>query len=215
MLNYYLFCRIATVVVMLVLLLPSCGTTGPTAGGVAPAQPAVTAAPTATLRPTEVPPTPTSTTTPTSTPAPVTVTPSIDPNHPPFPTSLGPLALDMSADEVLRILGEPQQRTITHGVGSPQWHFANGLIIDLTGPEGIGDIRSIDARAPFDGKTPEGFGIGDSKERFKQLYAVFPIMDTSSPGQDQLQITDQHGLYMSATFDEAGNAKYINVLREG
>lgn len=118
----------------------------------------------------------------------------------------------MSAKDLLHLLGEPQKRTTAHGVGLPEWHFANGLIIDLSGPEDIGVVRGISASVPFDGKTPEGFGLGDTKARFEEIYKQFSI---SSFQPDQLQITDGKGLYLSVKFDSNDRAEIINILREG
>lgn len=134
------------------------------------------------------------------------------PERPAFPTMIGSVSLGMSAKDLLHVLGEPQKRTTGQGVGLPEWHFANGLIIDLSGPEDIGVVRGISASAPFDGKTPEGFGLGDTKARFEEIYKQFSI---SSFQPDQRQITDGQGLYLSVKFDSNDKAEIINILREG
>jgi hypothetical protein len=122
-------------------------------------------------------------------------------------TTLGTIQLRANGGVVLQTLGEPEKRGVTHAVGSPEWEFTNGLIVNLGGLEENSPVRRITATPPFDGSTAEGFRLGDTKEQFMSIYEDFPVVDLTN--RSQVQIDDGQGTYMNVQFDEDGKATYI------
>jgi hypothetical protein len=119
---------------------------------------------------------------------------------------LGTVSLFASGNDVLRILGEPQLRTITHGMGSPQWEYSSGLVVRLRFHTAVYDpdqVWTLIARPPFAGSTAEGFRLGNTREAFRRIYSAFEIRQ-SDP--NQLQIKDEHGTLLNVIFDSDGSA---------
>lgn len=121
---------------------------------------------------------------------------------------IGDIALGMPQTEILRRLGKPQLRTSAHGVDWPQWEYANGLtiIIGAGMPTDPGPAI-IQARPPFDGSTAEGFRLGETEARFRQIYHQFSINSRDDP--PQVWIDDGYGILLNVVFDEQGKAKLI------
>lgn len=214
---------------LLFVLLASCGVAAPPDTSTQSGEAASTAAPTTIIAssPTEVSPvvsTPSVavTTTPIATEIPSAVhTPSVVATATlgPMPTtdvqaelSLGPVALGMRGSEVIQLFGEPLERTIIPAVGTPQWKYSNGLTIDLSGDQDNAPVRGLTARKPFDGGTPRGFGLGDTKDEFLRLYASFPNVLIQ---EDQIQVSMDQGIYLSVHFDKDGRADIIQLSKEG
>lgn len=118
-------------------------------------------------------------------------------------TTLGTIALRSPGTDLLQALGEPITRTVTHSVGTREWIFQQGLIIDLWGMQDDSPIRLITASPPFDGATAEGFRLGDSSDTFKKIYEDFSIQYSS---RTQLAIDDGQGSRLSVEFDASGQA---------
>ena len=128
----------------------------------------------------------------------------------PFQPTIGGLYLGMKATDVVQLLGEPAERTTAHALGSPEWHY-NGIVLILTD----GDeprIRSLSVSAPYTGKTAEGFGLGDSRQRFEQIYHQQAIH--SYPNSTELYIGDPAGLRLSVSFNDAVIAEYMLIQNE-
>jgi len=135
------------------------------------------------------------------------------PNAPSLGQNLGTVRLGMTGQEVLADRGEPQQRTVTHGLGSPQWEYADGLVVYLRFPTSAQDpdrVWRLAARAPFSGSTGEGFRLGDSSAIFRTQYAAFTI---GAPDQTQFQVNDGRGTILSVIFD--GDRSSVILLQKG
>jgi hypothetical protein len=86
---------------------------------------------------------------------------------------LGNISFETRASDVLRILGEPQNRTLAHGMGTPVWTHANGLVVGIRygrGSQTPDEVWQLFARPPFPGVTAEGFRLGDSEADFERVY---------------------------------------------
>ena len=115
--------------------------------------------------------------------------------------TLGRLSLGMRSSDVLAAVGEPMLRTQSHGLGSPEWHYADGLIVFLrfpTSPQQPDQVWQLTARSPFTGDTSEGFRLGDSTGVFRQRYAAFSV---KTPVPEQFQVEDGRGTILGAIFD--------------
>jgi hypothetical protein len=126
--------------------------------------------------------------------------------RPGLDTSIGGISVGMHGASVLKALGEPQVRTITHGLGTPEWHYANGLMVRVTAPTSPAHpdtVWEIIVRPPFTGATATGFRLGDSEARFRQLYRTFPMMARQVR---QLQIVAPDGTLLGVLFDTHGKA---------
>ncbi len=123
-------------------------------------------------------------------------------------TSLSPVSLHAPPAEVLQQLGEPKVRTSAHGLGTPQWDYANGLTIDFGDFSGsFGKVWQISAVRPFAGSTAEGFRLGDTETTFRRLYGEFRFLG----GERQLYVTDDNGVRLTVAFDAAGAASFLNL----
>lgn len=143
-----------------------------------------------------------------------TPTPTAEASPAALGTELGAISLHMKAKDVLQRLGEPQVRTATHGMGSPQWEYSNGLVVYLRFPTARQDpdeVWEVIARSPFAGATAEGYRLGDSEARFRSIYRDFPI--TPFPQVSQLRIRDAHGLELTVMFGPDGSASWL-ILRD-
>lgn len=129
-------------------------------------------------------------------------------HHQVIRASLGGISLQQMSNDVLARLGEPLTRTVTHGAGSPQWVYANGMTVDLDGPPGPG-VWKLYVREPFQGSTGDGFRIGDGADRFRAVYGRFDVR--AFPGSQPdlaatLTAVDGQGTKVSAYFNAAGVA---------
>lgn len=123
---------------------------------------------------------------------------------------LGDVRLGMTSAEILAARGEPALRTATHGLGSPEWRYADGLTVyfRFAGTADPGPVWRLLARPPFEGGTSEGLRLGDSTARFRALYARFTVtlpqffQPTQPPPPTQLQIVDPSGTIVNVIFEE-------------
>lgn len=92
---------------------------------------------------------------------------------------------DLEADAIAT-LGQPSSRTITHGIGTPQWEYANGYVLSFAGTPSR--VWQIYVRPPRSATTSEGFTLGDTDVSFRALYSGFLIQDFVVQGRLQLQI---------------------------
>lgn len=145
---------------------------------------------------------------PTSPPA---VVPSASATAPELGLVLGDVRLGMTSAEVLAARGEPVLRTATHGLGSPEWRYADGLTVylRLAGTADPGPVWRLLARPPFEGGTTEGLRLGDSTARFLALYSRFTVtipQATQQPSQSlqppQLQVVDAGGTILNVIFEQ-------------
>lgn len=126
---------------------------------------------------------------------------SASPSARPLGRVLGKVTLGMRSTQVLAALGEPAERTISHGLGSPEWHYASGLVVYLrfgTSPQDPDSVWRVTGQPPFDGATAEGLRLSDSINTFRQLYANVPLRNVS-PGQ--WQYVDAQGTTLLVLFD--------------
>lgn len=124
-------------------------------------------------------------------------------------TGAGGIALGMDAADVQRILGTPATQTITHGQGGAEWHYANGLIVRLTGSSATpGSVWEIVAELPFDGATSEGARIGSSMDEVRRLFPSF-TNEVTSP--DQVQFRDEAGTQLNLVFDANGRVQLFVI----
>jgi len=133
-------------------------------------------------------------------------------------SKLGPAALYMPEVEALKMLGEPKQRSITHGIGTPEWEYANGLTVAIAGspkskyPDAIWKII---ATAPSGASTSEGFSLGDSASDFKRIYQNFDLIECAFQCEGyQLGIKDSSGKFLNAVFDDNKKATIIVLSNE-
>jgi hypothetical protein len=79
---------------------------------------------------------------------------------------VGGVRIGGSIEEVVKQYGQPSEKTVAHGIGSPYWIFKNqGLTVDFDGP-----IWGIAIMAPFKGGTPRGIHIGSSTDEVMKAY---------------------------------------------
>lgn len=107
----------------------------------------------------------------------------------------------MAETDVLKTRGEPANRTVTHGLGTPQWEYADGLIVFLRFPDAgplVLRVWRLGAQPPFAGATSEGFHLGDSMVDLRRRYAGFAI---TAPDPNQLVVKDSRGTMLGAIFE--------------
>jgi hypothetical protein len=91
---------------------------------------------------------------------------------------LGSISFETRASDVLRLLGAPKSRTLAHGMGTPVWNYANGLVVGVRygrGSQTADEVWQLGASPPFAGATAEGFRLGDSEADFERVYRDYPI----------------------------------------
>lgn len=123
--------------------------------------------------------------------------------------TLGDVALRSPGTSFLQTHNESITSTITPGVGTREWIFQHGLIIDLWGMQDESAVRLITAVAPFDGATAEGFALGDTLDTFQMIYRDF---SPSSVSATHIAIDDGHGVSLRVAFNSAGQA--IQIILE-
>lgn len=101
---------------------------------------------------------------------------------------IGGIRIGGKMNDVISKYGQPSEKTISHGVGSPYWIFKKqGLAIDFGGP-----IWRISSHAPFKGSTPRGIHMGSAKDEVAKAYPDMTIGNTcvqkSTDGQYSIQI---------------------------
>lgn len=125
-------------------------------------------------------------------------------------TRLGTIALGMTAAEVRAALGDPTETTVTHGLGTPEWHYAIGVWVFLRGSASDpGVVWQIRVTAPFDRATAEGVRIGSTESEAKAIYPAAP-----SPDPDQLQIRDGANTTLGVHFDSTRHVDWIILNSE-
>jgi hypothetical protein len=79
---------------------------------------------------------------------------------------IGVIRIGGSIDDVINKYGQPSEKTIAHGLGSPYWIFKKqGFTIDFGGP--IWRISILDS---FEGSTPRGIHIGSNASEVIEAY---------------------------------------------
>lgn len=138
--------------------------------------------------------------------------PSATPGHGTAPAQVGinttidGIGLGMHGTSVLKALGDPATRTVTHGLGTPEWHYANGLTVRLTDPHNPASpdtVWEIAVQPPFTGATATGFRLGDTAAQFGARYQGLTI---TAPQVRQLQIEAADGTLLGVIFDQQGEA---------
>lgn len=122
---------------------------------------------------------------------------------------LGAIRLGDSQDQVVAALGQPTRRTITHGIGSPQWEYDAGYIVHFTGSNNT--VWQIQARPPTMAATGEGFVIGDADAKFQAVYARYRPRQFTVLGLTQFQVNTSTEVLISE-FDATHHCDLL-VLR--
>ncbi|WP_236013372.1 hypothetical protein [Paenibacillus glycanilyticus] len=99
-----------------------------------------------------------------------------------------------SIDDVVKTYGQPSEKTVSHGLGTPYWIFKEqGIYIDFDGP-----IWQATVTPPFKGKTPRGISIGSSTEDVLKAYPDITTGDSyiqkSADGQYSIQFSIKNGM---------------------
>ena len=131
-----------------------------------------------------------------------------------FDTAIDGIALGMRGSAVLTTLGQPAVRTVAHGLGTPEWQYANGLTVQLTAPHNPArpdTIWEIVAGLPFAGATTTGFRLGDSEAQCRTLYQGLTI---TALQVRQLQIEAADGTLLGVSFDPNGKATLLTFSRQ-
>lgn len=125
-------------------------------------------------------------------------------------TRLGTIALGMTAADVRAALGTPTETTVSHGLGTPEWHYANGVWIFLRGSTNDpGVVWQIRVMAPFDRATAEGVRVGATESEARATYPA-----ATSPDADQLQIRDGANTTVDVHFDGTRHVDWIVLNTE-
>lgn len=120
-------------------------------------------------------------------------------------TRLGTIALGMSAAGVRAALGDPSETTVSHGLGSPEWHYASGVWVFLRGSTtDPGTVWQIRIASPFDRATAEGLRVGSTESAARALYTT-----ATDPDADQIQITDGARTTLDIHFDVTRHVDWI------
>jgi hypothetical protein len=106
---------------------------------------------------------------------------------------VGGVRINGSIEEVVKQYGQPSEKTVAHGMGSPYWIFKNqGLTVDFGGP-----IWGIAIMVPFKGSTPRGIHIGSSTDEVMKAYPDMTngesYFQKSTDGQFTLQLAITDG----------------------
>ncbi|MFC5470163.1 M56 family metallopeptidase [Cohnella suwonensis] len=110
---------------------------------------------------------------------------------------IGGIRIGGDIDDVIAKYGQPSEKTIAHGLGSPYWIFKKqGLAIDFGGP-----IWQIWTGKPFRGSTPRGIRIGSTKE---DVIKAYPDMIMGSSGI-QKSTDEQYSIQIGFTDDKVSN----------
>ncbi|MGI8916519.1 MAG: hypothetical protein ACR2JY_22565 [Chloroflexota bacterium] len=131
---------------------------------------------------------------------------------PSLSTKIGGISVGISGATVLRVSGEPAVRTVSHGLGTPEWHYTNGLTVELTDPTNPANpdaVWGIMVRSPFGGATATGFRLGDTKAQCRKRYEGLAITE---PQMRQLQIEAADGTLLGVLFDPSGKAIMITFI---
>jgi hypothetical protein len=112
---------------------------------------------------------------------------------------LGAVKLGMGADDILRTAGTPAERTVSHGLGTPEWRYANGLTVFFRGassaPGAVWRLRGV---PPFDGATGEGVRIGSTFMEVRHAYSRFSVNVTAD---GQIVVQDASHRTLDVGFD--------------
>jgi len=112
---------------------------------------------------------------------------------------LGAVKLGMGADDVLRAAGTPAERTVSHGLGTPEWRYSNGLTVFFRGassaPGAVWRIRGV---PPFDGATGEGVRISSTLMDVRDAYSRFSVNVTAD---GQIVVQDASHRTLDVGFD--------------
>lgn len=169
-----------------------------------------TPVPTTSIALTTVTPTLISTTPIPTTGVAFTSTPSASYNLSP---KIGVISLDTKKEDILNLLGEPKFQTFVHGNGSPEWDYQNGLTLYLGNfnKKYSGDIWRIIVAPPYNGVTAEGLSLGDTKEKFFQIYKKFGI---EFPQGNTLEVKSSNDVTLYVEFDKNGKVSSMAIGRE-
>ena len=121
---------------------------------------------------------------------------------------LGQVVVGSLAVEVLAAIGPPTLRTVTHGLGSPQWDYGEVYRVRLTGSDTRpGRVWQVTAfRAGL--MTSEGFAVGGTRDAFLRVYANAELHTWPN---DQVEARDETGRSVLAQFDARGRATWVLV----
>jgi hypothetical protein len=139
-------------------------------------------------------------------------TAAADASAPVLGARLGSISFETRASDVLRILGEPQSRTLAHGLGTPVWNYANGLVVGVRygrGSQRADEVWQLWASPPFPGVTAEGFRLGDSQADFARLYRNYAIRSFSQPTQSVISDATHRNLTVMFGPDGRAIALYL------
>ncbi len=136
-----------------------------------------------------------------------------NPSAPVLGTRLGAISFETRAAGVLRILGEPQRRSLAHGMGTPVWEYANGLVVYLQYGRGsqTPEVWKLVARPPFQGATAERFRLGDSEAEFARVYRDYPVRSFPNTQPTQMVILDSKLRKLVAAFGPDGTAISLSL----
>jgi hypothetical protein len=129
-------------------------------------------------------------------------------------TRLGNISFETRASEVLRLLGEPQSRTLAHGTGTPLWNYANGLVVAVRygrGSQTPDEVWKLVASPPFSGATAEGFRLGDGEADFARLYRDYPVRSFPHTQYTDMVILDARLRKLQAQFGPDGRAIALSL----
>ena len=131
--------------------------------------------------------------------------------QPSIQTSSGVISLGMPRSTIATILGQPDTEGIVHGQGGTEWTYQSGITIDFWDNTADSPAASLLITPPFDGSTREGFGLGDSQTKFKEVYRENKLLVTAA---NQYQITIARGISLITQFDEQGQAVAIHYVQD-
>lgn len=97
-----------------------------------------------------------------------------------------------------------------HGQGGTAWRYHSGIAIAFWDTTDDAPIASILVTPPFDGSTEQGFRLGDSQARFRDLYQGYPI--SSYPNQCQIML--KKATYLIVDFDQQDRATSIHYVQD-
>jgi hypothetical protein len=129
--------------------------------------------------------------------------------------ALGRVSLHATIGQVQAILGRPAAVTTSHGIGSPEWRYSDGLTVFLRDPNDTympNTVWRLTSVPPFAGSTSRGFHLGDSEDKFNLLYKGFRPQRTQA---NELRLTAERSLTLSVLFDSSGKAVLILIEDDG
>ncbi|GEM_PF-1038257 len=102
--------------------------------------------------------------------------------------SVGPINLSLSSEDVVKALGEPEEKSEflvwdSDGLEHQSWIYAKeGIILEIVKTENAITVASIDISSPCTYKTSRGIGIGSKKSEVYEAYK--PEIDPAENKED-------------------------------